>query len=176
VRILTEINGVPFFEDWKKDNENSDRENNHRDDNSWERFELYKTIPELHFYKIEIEQKDVSELYLPNHNHENYVGVDGMSLTEYSNLYSDTINDPPKSNDRCKIRIKRVLEWFDTPMDESLFMFVSDNPSLAVRGNFGKRTMEEGRLFAGSSHKFAAYSIWIAKNGFIPLNVYYLTY
>jgi hypothetical protein len=155
-----------FIKDWSVDQANSEI-----DINATDRIQFHANSS-FFYYEIELEESDINKLYLPHHIHGSFVSVppSGMSVSQFGQTYSDAIYNYNQDESICIRRIKRALEWFGDAKGVKLFMYVSNAPNLAVKGHY--MDMGNSCYYAGSTHKFAAYSAWIMKNGFVPLTLY----
>jgi|GEM_PF-4258444 hypothetical protein len=166
MRIISPVEKDIFIEDWNKDQANSEL-----DINATDRIQFHANSS-FFYYLIELEKPDIGKLYLPHHIHGSFVSVppSGMSASQFGLTYSDGIYNYTQNDSICIQRIKRAIEWFDDSKGSKLFMYVSNAPDLAVKGHYSD--MGNNAYYAGSTHKFAAYSAWVVKNGFAPLVVY----
>lgn len=164
---------VQFISDWFQ-NEWNEGDSNY-DPNAVERMKLHlKQDTNFTYRLIQIEENDLNQIVLPHHIHEPVnIPTKGMYLNEFMVRYGDQILNH-KCDNCCSQRIKFLLNRLDQfPSELSFikgnFMYVTDIPDLGVKGHY---TLPG--IYAGSFHQFAAYAIWIHKNGFKPLVSYFL--
>jgi hypothetical protein len=173
MKFISEVNRETFFAEWDIDNEQSDKENPNPDQTNRNRLEQHKNS-NFHYYLVELEEKDLSRLLLPHHNHGISVGSSGIALSEYGKLHINEVENNPNKDVDCILRIQRALKWFYNPNGKKLFMSISDTP-LPALGEAHYQGRGQGFLYAASSHKFAAYAIYVYKEGFKPEKVYLMS-
>lgn len=177
METIKEIKGDEFTNHWEEDHNRTTQERlpEPEDSNSRARLEEHKQDMgrTFKYYWVELGIEDIKRLLLPYHDHTIKVPPEGMTVIEYGEKYAMKIYSADESGTDCLRRIRRAIKWFEEPEKSNpLFMWISDNKDIAMQGHFNGR--DNKFLFAGSSHKFAAYAAWIKRNGFKVLSAYFV--
>ena len=165
--------------------------NNREKENKLDKTEsgIFQTLQEnsssLTFYFGILNRKGIENLILPHHGVEieNNKSPDRpvkLGGDKFSNVIEAYINNYvpngrfPKGTDKIQGQKSRFFNNLD-PVLKADFLCVCNQREYAHPGDHYDGTHGNNKIYiCNGFHRFVAYGLWISKNGFKPLEVYYV--